>query len=98
MAQKKQKTISTVTNKVKNNASKFEKEILSIIAKVARVKPAQIKDETNLRDELGISSLNAMEILAAVETKYGIQVDEAKAFDVATAKDLHELVKSYIKT
>jgi acyl carrier protein len=45
-----------------------------------------------------MSSLNAMEILAAVETKYKIQVDEAKAFNAITAKDLYELVKSYLKT
>jgi acyl carrier protein len=73
-------------------------EIRVIVSKIARVKPQNIKNNTNLRDELGLSSLNAMEILAVLETKYGIQIDEAKAFDIITAKDLYELVKSYLKT
>ena len=54
-------------------------------------------DDVNLRDQLGIDSLRAMEILVAVEQKYGIKIDEARAFDVMTFRDLTELAKEYVK-
>lgn len=78
------------------NPATIEKEIRSILARVARVKESVIRKNINIRDRLGIDSLNAMEILAAIETKFGITIDEAKAFDVVTVKDLYKLVKGYI--
>ena len=74
----------------------LEKEIKEIVSKVARVDESGIKNDTKIRDELGLDSLNAMEILAAIEVRFGITIDEAKVFDVITFKDLSNLVKSYL--
>ncbi len=60
----------------------IEGDIKTIVSKIARVNRSELKDDIKLRDDLGIDSLNAMEILAAIEVKYKITIDEAKAFDV----------------
>jgi acyl carrier protein len=39
----------------------------------------------------------AMEMLAAIEKRLGIAIDEARAFNVVTAKDLIDLVMFYSK-
>ncbi len=75
----------------------LEKDIKEILSRVARVDISEIKPDIRIRDHLGIDSLNAMEILAAIEVKYGITIDEAKAFDIETIKDLYELVENYLK-
>lgn len=75
----------------------LEKELKKILARVARVKISDIEDNIDIREDLGIDSLNAMEILAAIEIKYNITIDEAKAFDIITFKDLYELVENYLR-
>ena len=70
----------------------IEKGIIRILADVARAKASDIKRTTNIREDLGIDSLNAMEILAAIEVKFNIIVDEAKAFDIVTVEDLNKAV------
>jgi len=82
--------------KTSHNAD-IELNINKIIAKIARVKESDIKDDIKIRDHLGIDSLNATEILAAIEVKYGITIDEAQAFNIETVRDLYDLVNSHIK-
>ncbi len=93
---KKSKKNLRTRNFKKRDFDKIKEEINSIIAKVAKVDRSEIKEDINIRDRLGIESLHAIEILAAIETKFGITIDPAKAFEAVTIKDLYELVKSYI--
>ena len=86
-------TSPRVRNTGGTNDLDLEKSLRKIVASVARAKETDIKDNSNLRDELGLDSLNAIAILAAIEAKYGIRIDEAKAFDVVTVRDLFEMVK-----
>ena len=74
-----------------------EEGVRKILAEVARAEVSDIKEDTNIREDLGIDSLNAMEILAALEIKFKITIDEAKAFDIITVNDLFEAVKQYLK-
>ncbi len=77
------------------NPETVKEEVRTILARVARVKKSDIRADVNIRDRLGIDSLSAMEVLAAAETKFGITIDEAKAFDVVTVKDLYRLIEEY---
>jgi acyl carrier protein len=78
--------------------SEIRKDVKKLVAEIARMDLKKIKESDNIRDDLGIDSLAAMEILAVIEKKMGIVIDEAKAFDVVTVKDLIDLVLSYLKT
>ena len=78
-------------------ALKIRKDIEKLIAEIARMDYRKIKESDKIRDDLGVDSLMAMEILAAIEKKLGISIDEAKVFDVVTVKDLLGLVMQYLK-
>ncbi|MFH1478168.1 MAG: acyl carrier protein [Candidatus Omnitrophota bacterium] len=75
----------------------IRKDIFTLIAQIARMDSKNIKETDNIRDDMGVDSLAAMEILAAIEKRLGIVIDEARAFDVVTVEDLLDLVMSYIK-
>ena len=75
---------------------KVRQDVKKLVAEIARVNARKIKESANIRDDLGVDSLSAMEILAAIEKRLGIVIDEAKAFDVVTVKDLIDLVTSYL--
>ena len=77
--------------------SKIRKDIKKLVAEIARMDVRKIKESANIRDDLGVDSLAAMEILASIEKKLGIVIDEAKAFDVVTVQDLIDLVMYYMK-
>lgn len=78
-------------------ALKIRKDIEKLIAEIARMDYRKIKESDKIRDDLGVDSLMAMEILAAIEKRLGIVIDEARVFDIVTVKDLINLVMGYLK-
>jgi acyl carrier protein len=77
--------------------SKTRENVKKLIAEIARMDVDKVDEGDSIRDDLGIDSLMAMEMLAAIEKRLGISIDEAKAFNVVTAKDLIDLVMFYSK-
>ncbi len=77
-------------------AVELEEFLKQIVAKVAKVEISIICDESDLREDLDLDSLGATEIMAILEKKYEIEIDEAKALDLVVYKDLVDLVKNYL--
>ena len=77
--------------------SKTREDVKKLIAEIARMDVDKINEGDIIRDDLGIDSLMAVEMLAAIEKRLGISIDEAKAFNVVTARDLINLVMVYSK-
>jgi len=69
-------------------------EIREIMSEALGVKESQLQLDANLRDDLGIDSLDAVELMMTLEDHLGIKIDETKAQDLATIKDIVELVES----
>lgn len=78
-------------------SSKVRDDVKKLVAQIARVDAKKVREGASIRDDLGIDSLAAMEILASIEKRLGIVIDEAKAFDIVTVKDLIDLVVHYVK-
>lgn len=84
-------------NIVAFESSKIRKDVKKLVAQIARMDIKKVKESASIRDDLGIDSLAAMEILASIEKRLGIIIDEAKAFNVVTVGDLIDLITEYIK-
>jgi len=78
-------------------SSRVRGDVKKLVAQIARMDAKKVKESASIRDDLGIDSLAAMEILASIEKRLGILIDEARAFDVVTVKDLIDLVIQYLK-
>jgi len=78
-------------------SSKIRNDVKKLVGQIARMDYRKVKESDNIRDDLGIDSLSAMEILASIEKRLGIVIDEAKAFDVVTVRDLLDLVAQSMK-
>ncbi|MCP4651461.1 MAG: acyl carrier protein [PVC group bacterium] len=78
------------------NYENLTETIKQIVARVTRMQVSKISDDTNLED-LNFDSLAAAQVIALIEKKYNIEIDELQLFDVVTFKDAVELVKSYLK-
>jgi acyl carrier protein len=54
-------------------------------------------DEMDLKDDLGADSLDAVEIIMAVETKFDIAIGEGEADNINTVKDLLDKLVEKVK-
>ncbi|MDO8525715.1 MAG: acyl carrier protein [Candidatus Omnitrophota bacterium] len=75
----------------------LEKELREIIANITEIDPAGIKLESRFIEDLGMDSMMALEILAAMEKKYKIQVPEEKLGRLTNLKETINLTKEYLK-
>ena len=69
-----------------------------IVSRISRIDAEEFEDEVIIREELGIDSLMAMEIIATCEKHLDIQIDEGMFGNIETVGDfLDLLVKLYQK-
>ena len=74
----------------------LEEQLREIIAKIVELDPGKITLEANFVEDLGMDSMMALEILAAIEKKYKIQVPEDKLNQMKNLKEVIKLTKVYL--
>ena len=65
----------------------FEK-VKDIIAKQLSVKPEEIKNDSNIAEELGADSLDLVEILMSLEDEFGISIPDEAIPEIKTINDV----------
>ena len=65
----------------------FEK-VAAIIAKELNAEVSQITMETRLVEDLGADSLDAVEIMFALEEEFGLEIDDDAAQNIKSVGDL----------
>lgn len=71
-------------------ADQIRAEVKNLVARVTEREPDEIPDDAHFMDQLGVDSLMAMEIMIAVDRKFGIDIPEEE-FNKAT--NVNESVK-----
>ena len=73
------------------------KELQEIMAARLGLPPEQLVPEARLVDDLGLDSLDAVELAISVERKFDIEVPEEELTKLKTVADMVALVESRIK-
>jgi acyl carrier protein len=63
-------------------------KVRDILAKELDVDPQKIQLATNLQDDLGIESLNTIELVMAFEEAFGIDIPDEDSEKVLTVKEI----------
>ncbi len=71
----------------------FEK-VQQIIAEGLNVELDKITMETHLVDDLGADSLDAVELIMALEDEFGLEVDDEAAQNMKCVKDLVNYIEA----
>jgi acyl carrier protein len=74
-----------------------EEEIKGLVATIIEKDPAEINPDANFFKELGVDSMMALEILAAIEKKYKIAIPEEKLPQLTTLNQTIAVAKEFIK-
>jgi acyl carrier protein len=75
----------------------LEGEIRNIIAGIIEKEPAEITLDAKFYEDLGVDSMMALEILAAMEKKYKITIPEEKLAQLLTLRKTVAVAEEFLK-
>ena len=83
--------------KKKIDFDKEKKEIKRMISDITEIPVDELKEEADFIDDLGVDSMMALEIVAAIEKKYKIVVPEEEIPNIRSLKNIYEILKKKMK-
>ena len=72
------------------------KEVKALVAKIVKVPEEKIDMDSNMFTDLNVDSLLGVEIFAALDKKYGINVPEDRLKDINTLNDIVGLIDELV--
>lgn len=73
-----------------------KKRINNILCDKIGVNPDDIEDDSNIRNDLGLDSLDEVEVIMEIEREFDIQIPDDTADSVETIKDYYRIVSQLI--
>lgn len=77
--------------------SEVQTRVKKVISKVLKIDEANISDDANFIFDLGADSLQSVELVAAFEEEFQIEMEEDKALEVQTVSDAAKFISQYLK-
>ena len=74
-----------------------EQKVREITAKILKKNPAQIGSPMRFAEDLGADSLKSLELVAAFDEGFEIEMDEDEALEVKTVGDAVRFIEKYVK-
>ncbi|PIU41661.1 MAG: hypothetical protein COS99_04255 [Candidatus Omnitrophica bacterium CG07_land_8_20_14_0_80_42_15] len=74
----------------------LEKELRSLIAEIIEVEEEKITLDASFVEDLGMDSMMALEILAAIEKKYKLRVPEEHLTKITNLKQVLNTTKEFL--
>ena len=68
--------------------------IKAILAKHLKIDPNTITENTNLQEDLGADSLDLVEIIMEIETKFGLEIPDEDILKLKTIGDAIEYIEA----
>jgi acyl carrier protein len=69
-----------------------KQEIRELVGGILEIDPADLGDEDSFRDDHSADSMRSIEILAALELKYDISIDQSELPSMGTLAGVYEAV------
>ena len=76
--------------------SDVEKRVKDVVASVLKIDPATITPEARFVEDLGAQSIQSVEIVAAFEEEFDIEMDEEAATAVKTVGKAVEFIEKML--
>ncbi|MBP7734665.1 MAG: acyl carrier protein [Spirochaetes bacterium] len=83
-------------NMKNTKANDVRQNIIAIVSRITRMDQSGIGDDVLIREELGIDSLMAIEIVANIEKFYNVAIDESILLGVETVGDFIEIIHTVV--
>lgn len=74
-----------------------KERIMNLLADKLGYERCEIKEEQDLVTELGIDSLDMVEIIMGIEEEFGLKIDDKEVEGIKTVEDLIKKVENIMK-
>ncbi|MBR0510102.1 MAG: acyl carrier protein [Clostridia bacterium] len=71
-------------------------QIREIICEFVDIDPASITPETNIRTDLGLNSLELINLAVEIEETFDVEIPDREAMDLQTVADAMRIIKEYM--
>ncbi len=58
------------------------------------IEPELLEDDAHLRDDLGLDSLDGVDLVVAIEKRFKVRIEESEAKAMRRLSDIHQAVQS----
>lgn len=76
--------------------SSVEKRVQDVVVRTLKVDPARITDDSRFVEDLGAESIQSIELIAAFEEEFDIEMDEEDALSVKTVGKAVEFIEKIV--
>ena len=76
--------------------NEVQKRVKKVIEQVLKLSEENISDEANFVFDLGADSLQSVELVAAFEEEFQIEMEEDKALEIQTVSDAVKFISQYL--
>lgn len=77
--------------------NQIKERVIAVTARVLKADPKDIKPEANFAFDLGADSMQSVELIAAFEEEFNIEMEEDKAREVQTVGEAVEFIAKHVK-
>lgn len=74
----------------------LENDVREIVSEIVGVSQENLDPDASFMDDLGLDSLRALEILAAVENKFQITINPDRLQEMTTLNNVIAITKQYV--
>jgi len=74
----------------------LSKKVTEIVCEIIEVEPDEINPDASFSEDLGLDSLRALEILAAIENEFSITINPEKLREMTTLNNVINVAREYI--
>ena len=67
-------------------AENIQQRVIEVVARTLKIDEAQITGDSRFVEDLGAESMQSVELIAAFEEEFDIEMDEREALDVKTVE------------
>jgi len=76
--------------------SDVEQRVKKVVAQVLKIDPARIKSESRFVEDLGAESIQSIELIAAFEEEFDIEMDDEQANEVKTVGSAVKFIQKLV--
>ncbi len=77
--------------------SEIEKKVKNVVSRILGIDESSITAESRFVEDLGAESVQSLELVAAFEEEFGIEMEEDAALQVKTVGKAVDFISKYLK-
>lgn len=74
----------------------YEERIKEIVCEIVGMTKEEINPDASFMDDMGLDSLRALEILAAIENEFSITIEPERLREMTTLENVIKLTRAYL--